>query len=84
MRRHDVKIEYDPQRRIARWYVDEVMRLYREVPFDPRQFTCAFGLLPLRTVEGGAAPTITAAFGPIQYTDESELEPDPFYSALPG
>jgi hypothetical protein len=84
MQRHDVKIEYDPQRRIARWYVDEVMRLYREVPFDPRELTCAFGILPLREMAPGTAAALTAVFGPIQFSDESELEPDPFYSALPG
>lgn len=84
MRRHDVKIEYDPQRRIARWYVDEVMQLYREVPFDPRTLTCAFGVLPLRPLQAGDTPMINAAWGPIQYTDESELEPDPFFSAQPG
>jgi hypothetical protein len=85
LRRHDVKIEYDPQRRIARWYVDEVLRLYREVPFDPREFTCAFGVLPLRAPEPGQPPpALTAVFGPVIYSDESELEPDPFYSAMPG
>jgi hypothetical protein len=84
MRRHDVKIEYDPQRRIARWYVDEVMQLYREVPFDPRVLTCAFGVLPLRAIEAGDEARISAAWGPIQYSDEGELEPDPFLSAMPG
>jgi hypothetical protein len=85
LRRHDLKIEYDPQRRIARWYVDEVMQLYREVPFDPRELTCAFGLLPLQAADGpGAAAAITALWGPIQYRDDSELEPDPFYAAQPG
>ena len=84
LRRHDIKIEYDPQRRIARWYVDEVMRLYREVPFDPRELTCAFGLLPLRSAGPEGSSSIMAVWGPIQYTDESELEPDPFFSAQPG
>ena len=84
MRRHDVKIEYDPQRHVARWYVDEEMRLYREVPFDPRELTCAFGVLPLRPPLPGDKVQLTAAWGPIQYQDESELEPDPFYSAQPG
>jgi hypothetical protein len=85
LRRHDLKIEYDPQRRIARWYVDAVMQLYREVPFDPHELTCAFGILPLRQVDPGApAPQINATWGQIQYQDEGELEPDPLLAAQPG
>src|SRR5688572_23060594 len=78
LRRHDVKIEYDPARRVARWYVDEVLQLYREVPFDPHELTCAFGLLPLRALDSADAPvSLLAQWGPIQYEEESEIEPDP-------
>jgi hypothetical protein len=85
LRRCDVKIEYDPIRRIARWYVDDVLRLYREVPFDPRQFTCGFGLLPLRPLGSAHAElTLRALWGPIQWEDEGELDPDAAYSAMPG
>ena len=80
-RRHDLKVEYDPARHIARWYIDEVMQLYREVPFDPRELTCGFGLLALRPA---AQVQISATWGPIQYEDEGELDPDPFFAAQPG
>jgi hypothetical protein len=66
MRRHDVRIEYDPVRRIARWYIDEVMQLYR--------------VLPLRQL-GGAPLAAYGEWGPIQYDDESELGPDPMLGA---
>lgn len=83
-RRHDVKVEYDPARHIARWYIDEVMQLYREVPFDPRELTCGFGLLALEPASQTAPLAITATWGPIQFDDEGDLEPDPLQAAQPG
>jgi hypothetical protein len=84
-RRHDVRIEYDPTRAIARWYVDDVLRLYREVLFSPRSFACGLGLLPLRDLRGEPAKlSAYGEWGAVQYSTESELEPDTAYSAQPG
>ncbi|MCH7471533.1 hypothetical protein IIA79_01075 [bacterium] len=53
MQAHEVEIEYDPHTTEARWSVDGVERLRKDVPMDPREVFIALGLLTLHPQENG-------------------------------
>lgn len=80
LREHSLKIEYDPTGRWARWYVDGQVRLYREVPMDPRSLQLAFGLITLHPLGPDGSTSLrgqggTGVWGPFHVSTGAETEP---------
>jgi hypothetical protein len=60
---HDLRIEFDPVRRMARFWVDNALQLAREVELDPRQLTLAFGIITLHPLADGGSTSVRGQGG---------------------
>jgi hypothetical protein len=63
LREHTVRIDYHPAEHWAKWYIDGVEKLHRDLKMQPERLSLAFGIITLHPLEGGHSTSIRGQGG---------------------